>query len=89
MTVLQEQAVRMIHDLSDDNVICLIDFMKRFMVPESSDGKMNPTKTSLEDTDFMQEMEAMRIKAKPYFTIGVDSGRIWEEAVEEKYGCID
>lgn len=31
---IQEQAVQMINDLSDENVIFLIDFMKRFMLPK-------------------------------------------------------
>lgn len=31
---IQEQAVQMIRDLSDENVIFLIDFMERFMLPK-------------------------------------------------------
>ena len=34
---IQEQAVQMINDLSDENVIFLIDFMKRFMLPKEED----------------------------------------------------
>lgn len=32
---MQEQAVQMINDLSDENVKYLIDFMQRFMMPKS------------------------------------------------------
>ncbi|MCI8645531.1 MAG: hypothetical protein HFE76_01775 [Firmicutes bacterium] len=31
---VQEQAIQMIRDLSDDNVRYLIDFMRRFMLPK-------------------------------------------------------
>lgn len=82
---VQEQAVQMIQDLSDDNVIFLIDFMKRFMLPENT--KRKPVCMG-DATEFMKEMEHMRIRAKKYFPSNFDSKKIWEEALDEKYDHI-
>lgn len=38
---IQEQAAQMINDLSDENVIFLIDFMKRFMLPREGDKNLD------------------------------------------------
>ena len=38
---IQEQAVQMINDLSDENVVFLIDFMKRFMLPKEEDKNLD------------------------------------------------
>ncbi len=82
---VQEQAVQMIQDLSDDNVIFLIDFMKRFMLPENTKRKS----VYMGDvTEFMKEMEHMRIRAKEYFPSNFDPKKIWEEALDEKYDHI-
>ena len=75
---VQEQAVQMIQDLSDDNAVYLIDFMKRFMLPENIEKK--PVYTE-DVTEFMQEMEHMRVRAKGYFPSDFDPKKIWEEAV--------
>lgn len=86
---VQEQAVQLIHSLSDNNVKCLIDFMKRFMLPED---EMKAGVSEIEnnsEVDFMQEMEAMRIRTKSYFPSDFNSDKIWEEAMDKKHGSIN
>ena len=85
---VQEQAVQMIHSLSEDNVRYLIDFMKRFMLPKEDRTDISLME-NVPDIDLMQEMEAMRIKAKSYFPSEFDSDKIWEEAMEERYGSVN
>lgn len=82
---VQEQAVQMIHSLSDDNVKYLIDFMKRFMLPKDETKAEASEIEDNSEMDFMEEMEAMRIRAKSYFPSRFDSDKIWEEAMDEKY----
>lgn len=91
MSALQEQAMQMIGRLSDDNVVFLIDFMQRFMMPKRQDTLPAQTtdQTETEHVNLMQELEMMRIKAKTYFPATFHAEKIWEEAVEEKYGSID
>ena len=95
MTV-QEQAAKMAYGLSDDNAIFLIDFMKKFMFPSNdrlsddgyvgkkADGKSNVSVANI--SDFMQELEDMRLRLKPYIPVDFDPQKEWEQAMEEKYG---
>lgn len=86
-----EQAAQMINGLSRDNVIYLIDFMKRFMVPaekEKKEMKGDSAFGTNDDAVFMRELEAMRIETKKYFPDDIDADQIWGEAVDEKYGNI-
>lgn len=76
----------MIHGLSDDNVRVLIDFMQRFM--PSKERAENPAQ-AMERASVMQEMETMRKKAKAYFPADFDPQKVWEEAMNEKYGDSD
>lgn len=89
MSALQEQAIRIIDRLSDDNVIFLIDFMQRFMLPKGQEKLLDQTAGKTESASLMQELEAMRIKSKQYFPVEFDAEKIWEEAIEEKYGNFD
>ncbi|MEZ3434911.1 MAG: hypothetical protein K1W34_09900 [Lachnospiraceae bacterium] len=82
---VHEQAVQMISSLSDDNVKYLIDFMKRFMLPNEHTSLYPPAA----DTEFMQELEALRIRAKSYFPAEFDSNKIWEEEIEQKYDSVN
>lgn len=86
---VQEQAVQMIHHLSDDNVRYLIDFMKRFMLPDKEEQMNRSEAGQICDADFMQELETMRIRAERYFPKEFDAGRIWEEAMDGKYSGTD
>jgi hypothetical protein len=72
-----DQAVQMIHELSNENVVYLIDFMQRFMKPE---------KKAVTHENVLHELEAMRIQAQPCFPADFDAQHIWEEAMDEKYG---
>lgn len=85
MSVIKEQAVQMISDLSDDNVVFLIELMKRFMIPKEAEVQKKQNKTITSHADFMQELETMRIKMKPYFPSDLETEKIWEEAMDEKY----
>lgn len=58
----------MIGRLSDDNVVFLIDLMQRFMIPGEKEVESGQTEGTEDTADLMQEMEAMRERAKVYFT---------------------
>lgn len=83
MMFIQEQAVRMINCLPEDNIIFLMDFMKRFMLPENKQAEL--IKERKESADFMKELEDMRIRTKVYFPKNFNIKELWEEAVNEKY----
>lgn len=95
MTV-QEQVAKMAYGLSDDNAIFLIDFMKKFMFPTngrlSDDGyvdKKTDVKSNVNAaniSDYMQELEDMRLRLKPCIPADFDPQKEWEQAMEEKYG---
>ena len=84
MMSIQEQAVQMINCLSEDNIIFLQDFMKRFMLPENKQEELIKERKS--SADFMKELEDMRIRTKTYFPKNFDVRELWEEAVDKKYG---
>lgn len=85
MSIIKEQAVQMISGLSDDNVVFLVELMKRFMVPKETEVQETQDTTITNHLDFMQELETMRIKIKPYFPPDLEIKKIWEEAMDEKY----
>lgn len=85
MSIIKEQAVQMISGLSDDNVVFLVELMRRFMMPKDVETQDVKNKTITSHADFMQELESMRIKAKPYFPPDLEIEKIWEEAMDEKY----
>ena len=86
MSVIKEQAVQMIDSLSDDNVFFLVELMQRFMMPQEIEIQDVQSETTTSHAGFMQELESMRIKAKSYFPPDLDTGKVWEEAMDEKYG---
>lgn len=88
MSILQEQAIQMIGDLSDDNVGFLIELMQRFMFNKDTGSKSDQLKNHTDTKNFMQEMEAMRMKTKPYFSACFNPEQVWEEAMDHKYGSI-
>ena len=82
MSVLQEQAVEMIYDLSDDNVRFLIEIMQRLM----------PTKKCLDNTISMQafhRLDTARKEIKKYLPDDFDPSKELEEALAEQYDSID
>lgn len=85
MSIIKEQAVQMINGLSDDNVVFLVELMKRFMMPKEVETQDAQNESITGHVDFMQELESMRIKAKPCFPSDLKIKEIWEEAMDEKY----
>lgn len=85
MSTIKEQAVQMINILPDDNVIFLVDLMEKFMIPKETVTNDGQNKILESHTNFMQELENMRIKAKPYFPLDLETEKIWREVVDEKY----
>lgn len=87
MSGLQKEAIQMINRLSDDNVSYLIDFMKRFMLPQKIITKTDTSKTNKKMQAF-QEMEMMKANLSSYFPADFNPEQEYEEAISEKYGSI-
>lgn len=75
MSLIKERAVQMIDALPDDNVVFLVELMQRFMMPEETKTQDTISGTTTSHADFMQELETMRIKAKPYFPPNLEAER--------------
>lgn len=77
MSTLQEQAVRMICGLSDDNVSFLIEVMRRLMPEQcgSGDEKLNA----------FQRLDNARAEIKRYLPDDFDPDKELEEARAERY----
>ena len=83
MSVLQEQAVSMIGDLSDDNVSFLIEIIRRLM-PHGKEETVNVSDS--EGKDAFEKMLAARDNIQHYFPIDFDPDKELEEARAERYG---
>lgn len=88
MSELQQQAIRLISGLSDDNISYLIEIIQRLM----------PQKTYEADTYFVngsigwqafKRLDAARSDIKRYFPDDFDLEKELEEARTERYGSID
>lgn len=69
MSALQKEAIQMINGLSDDNLSYLIDFIKRFMLPENISSTYSQ---SDEKKQAFYEMEAMKPNLSAYFPSDFD-----------------
>lgn len=87
MSVLQEQAVRMISGLSDENVSFLIEVIQRLMLPKSSvqTVKVSENKESIEA---FQRLDAARTEIMKYLPEDFDPDKELEEARVDRYGNI-
>lgn len=85
MSVLQEQAVRMIHDLSDDNVSFLIEIMKRLM-PGKRKIEMSYSSSNDEGIQAFLRLDKARAEIWDYLPEGFDPDKELEEARKERYG---
>jgi hypothetical protein len=87
MSVLQEQAVRMICDLSDDNVSFLIEIIRRLMPQAAHAAGTQPE----EDGSVLafRRLEAARKEISQYLPKDFDLEKELEEARAERYGDID
>lgn len=86
MSELQEQAVQMIHDLSDDNVSFLIEIIQRLMSQSS-----NSESAQLLDDEAIHafhRLDKARTEIWNYLPETFDPDKELEEARKERYGSI-
>ena len=86
ISALQEQAVQMIHDLSDDNVSFLIEIIQKLM-PKNSN--IEPIPSSLSNDDGIQAYQRLNKARKEiwnYLPKEFDPDKELEEARQERYG---
>ena len=90
MSALQEQAVRMIRSLSDDNTVFLIEIMQRLML-QRNDTEEHGMQECPEDRMCMQafsRLDAARTQIRQYLPEDFDPEKELEEARAERYGNI-
>lgn len=89
MTMLQEQAVRMIQNMSDDNVGFLLEVIQRLMPKKTYTSVIYPSQKSDEKMQAFKELVATRYEAKKYLPDDFDPDAELEAARKERYGSID
>ena len=89
MTMLQEQAVRMIQDMSDDNVGFLLEVIQRLIPKKTYTSVIYPSQKPDEKMQAFKELVATRSEAKKYLPDHFDPDAEWEAARKERYGSID
>ncbi len=88
MSALQEQAVEMIHDLSDDNVSFLIEIIQRLMPNRPTVEKVQ-TLGNDEGIQAFRRLDEARTEIWNYLPAGFDPDKELEEARKERYGSLD
>lgn len=89
MTMLQEQAVQMILDMSDENVGFLIEVIQRLIPKKTYTSVTYPAQKSNEKMQAYKELVNTRNEAKKYLPDDFDPDAELEVARREKYGSID
>lgn len=89
MTMLQEQAVQMIQDMSDDNVSFLIEVIQRLMPKKSYTSAVYPSQRPDEKMQAFKELVATRNEVKEYLPDDFDPDEELKAARKEKCGSID
>ena len=89
MTMLQEQAVRMIQDMSDDNVGFLLEVIQRLIPKKTYTSVIYPSQRPDEKMQVFKELVATRNEAKKYLPDDFDPDVELEAARKERYGSID
>lgn len=84
MSILQEQAVQMINDLSDDNVSFLIEVIQRLM-PNNSYSKDSGDLNNKESMQTFHRLEAARKEIHQYLPEDFDPDKELREARAESY----
>ena len=87
MSILQEQIIQMISELSDDNVMFLIEIIQRLMPQKTYSSTFDDL-----DKEKMQafyRLEKARTEIQQYLPKDFDPDKELKEAKEERYGCID
>ncbi len=88
MSALQDQAVRMIYDLSDDNVSFLIEIIQRLM--HGNVGKKSVRILSNDEgLQAFRRLNEARMEIWDYLPEDFDPDKELEEARKERYGSID
>lgn len=87
MSALQEQAVQMIRDMSDDNVRFLIEVMQKLVFPKEHLKSLQATEVD-ESMRAFQKLDAARTEIKQYFPVDFDPDKELEEARAERYESI-
>ena len=88
MSALQEQAVEMIHDLSDDNVSFLIEIIQRLM-PDRPTAEKAQAAGNDEGIQAFRRLDEARTEIWNYLPDGFDPDQELEEARKERYGSLD
>ena len=89
MTTLQEQAVQMIHGMSDDNVSFLIEVIHRLMPQNTHVERVQSlTNENEKKMQAFQELDEARAQIKMYLLDDFDPDKELEEARAEKYGSL-
>ena len=87
MSALQEQAVQMIRNMSDDNVRFLIEVIQRLVLPKEHLKFPQATEAD-EGMKAFQKLDAAREEIKQYFPADFDPDKELEEARLERYESI-
>lgn len=89
MTALQEQAVQMIHEMSDDNVSFLIEAI-HLLMPHNTQADEMKSFTSEKDKkrEAFKELDAARAQIKMYLPDDFDPDKKLAEARAERYGSL-
>lgn len=89
MTILQEQAVQMIQNMSDENVGFLIEVIQRLIPKKTYTSVLYPSQRPDEKMQAFKELVATRNEAKQYLPDNFNPDEELETARKEKYGSID
>ena len=81
MTMLQEQAVRMIQDMSDDNVGFLLEVIQRLIPKKTYTSVIYPSQKSDEKMQPSKELVAKRYEVKKYLPDDFDPDAELEASV--------
>lgn len=87
MSALQEQAVQMINDLSDDNISFLIEIIRRLM-PQKTASQAASALYDEEGMLALHRLEAARAEIRQYLPEDFDPVKELKEARAERYGSI-
>lgn len=82
--MLQEQAIQMIQDMSDDNVGFLIEAIQRLIPKKTYTNVIYPSQKPDEKMQAFKDLVATRKEAKKYFPDDFDSDVELEAARKEK-----
>ncbi|MCM1219902.1 MAG: hypothetical protein NC548_35975 [Lachnospiraceae bacterium] len=88
MSILQEQAVKLISGLSDDNVGFLIEVIQRLMSQKVYTDTVQDIGASKRIQAF-QRLNEVRAEITKYLPENFDPDKELEEARAERYGSVD